>query len=297
MSLGLMILAAIPVLARSDMVVLVTDALLMALLVMSLDIVLGYTGLFNLAQVSLWGSGAYAVVLANLWLGLPTWVALGLSPIAGFLTGLIIGLLCSRVGKYLFPILTLLVAEIYHRAFMYWSTDLGAEMGVFVLGEHYDPRLVYYFVLLACLGSYWISRKAMGSPFGLALRAIRENEIRASFVGSDLRMLRSFSMAFSGILAGLAGGLYVVVHGIVDIHLLHWYYSSEAMALNVISGMGTLTGPFIVGFILSMIKLILDVYVGKGYLITIGSMLIATVLLAPTGIYPIVFAKLRGQKR
>ena len=277
-------LLIIPIFVTRDVVVLMADALVMGIFAMSLDIVLGYTGLFSLAHASVWGSGAYAVVLTKIWWRIPILIGLGFSPIAGFVTGLTMGLICSRVSKLYFPILTLLIAEIYHRAFMYWSADLGAEMDLFILGEYYDPRYLYYFVLLVCLASYWISRKVMDSPFGLTLQAIRENEMRASFVGCNVKKYRALSMAFSGIFAGIAGGLHAMIYGMVDIHLLHWIYSSEVMALNVIGGMGTLSGPLIFGSSLSLLKFYLNVYVGRGYLITIGLILIGVALYVPKGL-------------
>lgn len=273
----------VPMLAPTYLVLLLADALVLGLLVMSLDIVLGYTGLFNLAQASAWGSGCYAVVFAKIWYGIPLWLGLLFAPLGGLVTGLVIGLISSRVNKAYFPILTLGIAEVYHRAFMYWSVDVGAELGLFLLGEYYNPRDLCYLILFICFVSYWVCKKVMDSPFGHTLQAIRENEIRASFVGCNVGMYKCFSLAFSGIFAGVAGGLRAVLYGMVDIHFLHWIYSSEAMALNVIGGLGTLTGPLILGSALSFLKFVLNFYIGVGYLITIGLMLIVVALYIPRG--------------
>ena len=273
----LMIVVA-PLLLPLNLLTLVSAALIFGIFVMSLDIILGFAGLFNFAQIIVFGFGAYTVALLKIWFKIPTWIGLMLSPLVGLVVGLAIGLIASPFTKHYFAVMTLFMGEVIHRVFMYWSGDIGAESGVFIFGTDVHPWAIYYLTLLACLGSYWICRFLMkNSVLGSILKAIRENEIRIKFSGCNIEQYKTLSMGFSGSIAGFAGGLWSALFGVIDIHMFHWIYSAEALALNLVGGLGTLYGPLVIGSFLTFLKFVLNTYLGAGYLILLGLLVIISV--------------------
>ncbi|MFC4408053.1 ABC transporter permease [Haloarchaeobius iranensis] len=258
----------------------VVDILIWGLFALSLDLVMGYTGLVSLGHVLFYGLGAYATVLFAVYLLPSIWLALVAGILVAALIAWVVGYLSIRVSGVYFSMITLAFAELFASlalkmpglraqinptldslglptippltngdngigadAITYGLTG-GPEFGdVSLLGE---IHLYYYVILALVVGSYLVSRRLIDAPFGSVLQAIRESEQRASFLGYDTTMYKRRAFVVSGALAGLAGGLRATQNlGRASPGFLDWLLSGEVIVMTLLGGMGTLYGPMI----------------------------------------------------
>ncbi|WP_435363902.1 ABC transporter permease [Haloarchaeobius sp. DYHT-AS-18] len=270
------------------------DILIWALFALSLDLVMGYTGLVSLGHVLFYGVGAYATVLFALYLIPSFWLALLAGIVVAGLIAWLVGYLSIRVSGVYFSMITLAFAELFASLAvkmpglraefnpflasiglptvppltngedgigaeaLYYGLTSGPEFGgVSLLGE---ITLNYYVILALVVGSYFVARRLIDAPFGSVLQAIRESEQRASFLGYDTTAYKRRAFVVSGALGGLAGGLRAVqTLGRASPGFLDWLLSGEVIVMTLLGGMGTLYGPMIgaAGFI-SLEELLLE---------------------------------------
>jgi branched-chain amino acid transport system permease protein len=102
---------------------------------------------------------------------------------------------------------------------------------------------MYYFVFAAFLGGFWVIWRAIHSPFGHVLRAVRENEPRALSLGYDVDRYKLLAFVLSAGLAGLAGALKALVLQFASLSDVHWHRSGEVVLMTLLGGMGTVVGP------------------------------------------------------
>jgi branched-chain amino acid transport system permease protein len=247
-------------------VTLLNDVLVWALFALSLDFVMGYTGLVSLGHAMFYGLGAYAAILGLMHVSSSVFVVLALAILLSAALAWVVGHLSIRVSGVYFAMITLGFAQLlYNLTFKLEVTggsdglfgadalfglggvgvylyDLELALGPVVFGPN---ALYYYFMLATVVGSYLLARRFMRAPFGSVLQSIRESEDRAAFVGYDVTAYKRRAFVVSGALAGLAGGLYAVGEGFVAPSLLHWLRSGEVIVMTVLGGMGTLYGPMI----------------------------------------------------
>ncbi|WP_435358348.1 ABC transporter permease [Haloarchaeobius sp. DFWS5] len=258
----------------------IVDILIWALFALSLDLVMGYTGLVSLGHVLFYGLGAYATVLFALYLVPSIWLALLAGMAVAALIAWIVGYLSIRVSGVYFSMITLAFAELFASlsqkmpglrgefnpilssiglptippltngedgigadAFYYGLTS-GPEFGdIALLGA---IELQYYVILGLVVGSYFVARRLIDAPFGSVLQAIRESEQRASFLGYDTTAYKRRAFVVSGALGGLAGGLRATQNlGRASPGFLDWLLSGEVIVMTLLGGMGTLYGPMI----------------------------------------------------
>jgi branched-chain amino acid transport system permease protein len=247
-----------------------TELLILGLFALSVDIIMGYTGLVSLGPAAFLGIGAYAGAVA--WL---------------------IGYLSIRIRGVYFAMLTLAFAEMFHELAFNWQSFTGGsdgltgvprpEIGIppFVLSLG-DPYVFFYFVLGVVILVYYGCVRLVNSPFGRVLQAIRDNEERAEFIGYDVRIFKRRSFVISGIIGGLSGSLFALLR-FVDPDVLHWFISAEVLVMNLFGGMGTLYGPIIGAFVFLFSKDLISSYTEHWRLI-LGVIFVGFVIYSPRGI-------------
>jgi len=266
------------------------DALLFGAVAMSLDLLMGYTGLVSFGHAAFFGLGAYstAVLLErgvrSLWLCL----ALALV-IVGLYALLVAYFATTRRGIY-FALLTLIFAEVVYTFFRY-TQAFGGSDGIQGLsapdiapGFAMDtPLRIYYVVVVYLALAYVVCRILVGSHFGRVLVAIRENEDRARFLGYRVQRYKMGVCVISALLTGLAGALYPGRSAYATPDLMHWSISGEFLIMVMIGGIGTLVGPVIGGAFFIVLQEKISSYV-QWYFIVIGLVLIVIVLFMPKGL-------------
>jgi len=266
------------------------DALLFGAVAMSLDLLIGYTGLVSFGHAAFFGLGAYsaAVLLergvSSLWLSLALAVV-----VVGLYAFLVSYFATTRRGIY-FALLTLIFAEVVYTVFRYTQTFGGSD-GIQGLpapsllpGVLVDtPARNYYLVLSYLLFAYLVCRMLVSSHFGRVLAAIRENEDRARFLGYDVQRYKMGVCMISAVLTGLAGALYPGRAAYATPDLLHWSISGEFLIMVMIGGLGTLVGPIIGGAFFIVLQEKVSSYV-QWYSIVVGLVLVFIVLFVPKGL-------------
>ncbi len=252
----------------------------------SLNLLLGQTGLVSFAHAAFFGIGAYSVGLVSLHLGWPAIVGVPLSLAAGGAIAFLMGLVALRAVHLYFSMLTLAISQLlFVLAFTSYDFTLGdngihgIEMPSFLA----DTAQVYWFVVavaglgVLALGLIW------RSPFGASLQAIRDNRLRASFIGLHVRRYELAAFTVAGMFAALAGSLFAVVNRSAYPGLLDWTQGAVPIFIILIGGMFRFYGPLLgaVAYVL------LEEVVTRETLysnLVLGAIFLAIVLIAPTGI-------------
>jgi branched-chain amino acid transport system permease protein len=245
----LLLLIALP---RLIYPILAVDILCWGLFALAFDLVFGYAGLLSFGHAMFWGTSAY--VSANLLLrtGLPVPVALLVGMLASLVLAVPTGYLSIRSAGIYFSMVTLAFAQmidfIARQAEQYTGGDNGLPgIPLRNFGPlHFDnPYHLYYFTFVIAGLGYLVAARAIESPFGQALRAIRDNRTRAQSVGYNPRVQMLVAFMLSAGLSGLAGGLQAIGHGVVSLDAVHWTTSGIVVMMTLLGGTGTLLGPLV----------------------------------------------------
>jgi branched-chain amino acid transport system permease protein len=264
-----------------------------AIFAVSLDLIMGYAGLVSLGHAAYFGLGAYASGLLAKWgWGEPTTGLLFAAAVAG-LFGWITGFLVVRVRHLALIMITLgiglLVAELANRES--WLTGgndglQGVEM--WPLFGRFDFDLygytAYAYALVTLLLVVLLARRLVHSPFGLSLRAIRENERRMPAIGAPSRARLRTVYTIAAAIAGLAGGLLAQSTQFVSLGALSFERSAELVTILVIGGTGRLYGGIVGAIVYMLARDRLSGMNPQFWYFWIGLMLIAVVLFLPDGI-------------
>jgi branched-chain amino acid transport system permease protein len=270
-----------------------TELLIFGLFALSVDIIMGYTGLVSLGPAAFFGIGAYAGALTLLKLANSIWLALAITLVLSGMVAWLIGYLSIRIKGVYFAMLTLAFAQMFHELAFNWQSFTGGSDGLtgvprpgigippFVLSLG-NPYVFFYFVLGVMILVYYGCVKLVNSPFGRVLQAIRDNEERAEFIGYDVRIFKRRSFVISGVIGGLSGSLFALLR-FVDPDVLHWFISAEVLVMNLFGGMGTLYGPIIGAIVFLFSKDVISSYTEHWRLI-LGIIFVGFVIYSPRGI-------------
>ena len=293
-------LPAVPGLPRYYLL-LACDALLFGAIAMSLDLLIGYTGLVSFGHAAFYGLGAYATAILMERGVLSLWACLGSSVLVVGAYALVVSYFATpRRGIY-FALLTLIFAEVVYTFFRYTQTFGGSD-GIQGLpdaelwrGVPIDtPERKYYLGLAYLALAYATCRVVVTSHFGRVLVAIRENEDRARFLGYSVHRYKMAVCLLSALLTGLAGAIYPIRSAFATPDLMVWTESGEFIISVMIGGLGTLVGPILGGVFFTILRDKVSSYV-DWYFIVIGVVLIVIVLFMPKGL--LGFRRLLGFKQ
>jgi branched-chain amino acid transport system permease protein len=283
------------------------ELMIWALLALSLDLVMGYTGLISLGHAMFYGLGAYTAMLVFMHLTPSILVALVAAILICTVVAIVVGHLSIRVTGPYFILITLGFAELFYEGvskfdFTGGSNGLfGVERKFGIPGMSIDFReievgmepivlsggeLYFYFVLIFVVLSYLVARTLMNAPFGSILRSVKENQQRTEFMGYDVRGYKLRAFTISGALAGLAGGLFAAVQGYADPSLFHWLVSGELILMVVLGGTGTLYGPMLGAGVFVGFSDFMSGYISSWRLV-LGVMFVLFVLFLPRGLVSI----------
>jgi branched-chain amino acid transport system permease protein len=285
----LALLPAVPFMSKFYLL-LAFDALLFGTIAMSLDLLMGYTGLVSFGHAAFFGLGAYAsaVLLERGIVSL--WACLLFAVLVVGLYALVVSFFATARRGIYFALLTLIFAEVVYTFFRYTQTFGGSDgiQGVAaprLIGDFaIDTPLRNYYLVLVYLGlAYLACRVLVTSHFGRVLVAIRENEDRARFLGYNVQRYKMAICMISALLTGLGGALYPGRSAFATPDLMLWTVSGEFIIMVMIGGLGTLAGPVVGGAFFVLLQEKVSSYV-DWYFIVIGLVLIFIVLFMPRGL-------------
>jgi branched-chain amino acid transport system permease protein len=226
------------------------NVLCLALFASAFNLLLGYTGLLSFGHAAFLGSAAYVTGLAARTWGWPTELAVLAGTSVAAALGWIFGSLAIRRSGIYFAMITLGFAQLVYFLVvqMGWTGGEDGLQGIprgkaFGLVSLSNQLTMYYFVFGAFLAGFLVIHRAIHSPFGHVLRAVRENEARALSLGYDVDRYKLVAFVLSAALSGLAGSLKALVLQFASLSDVHWHRSGEVVLMTLLGGMGTVLGP------------------------------------------------------
>ena len=281
----LLALALVPLAGSNFAMVLLADVVIFALFAASLHFMMGPGGMVSFGHAAFFGGGAYAAALAVQYAGSPMELALLLAPLGAGLVALIIGWFCVRLSGVYFAMLTLAFAQVLWSIVFQWGEVTGGDDGILGVWPSVwasDTQVYYYLVLVLGVGGILVLRHVLHAPFGYAMRAARDSELRAEAIGMDVKFIQWMGVAFSGGLAGLAGGLYVFAKGSVFPTEMEIARSFDALIMVLLGGVKTLSGPLVGAGAFTLLQDWLSRF--EYWRLALGAMIVLLVILFPQGI-------------
>ncbi len=270
---------------------LVAEILIFAIFAMSLDLILGFTGLMSLGHAAFFGLGAYAVAVLGVQFGLNAWLGLAAGVAIAGAGAALIGFFCVRTGGIPFLMLTLAFSQLLFSVALKWRDVTGGSDGMAIaeqpsfFGFSLSKSLVMYFMALSFFAvSYWGLRRLLNSPLGHAFVGIRENEPRMSAIGYPTRAYKLIAFTIAGAVAGVAGGLYAIFNGFISSDAVYWTASGDVLIMTMLGGAGTLIGPAIGTAVFLLMKNVASSY-SEHWLSIIGVTFICCVMFFPGGLW------------
>jgi branched-chain amino acid transport system permease protein len=230
--------------------VLLMKILCFALFACAFNLLIGFTGLLSFGHAAFFGGASYITGHALKVWGVPFELGLLIGTAFAALSGWLIGGLAIRRQGIYFTMITLALAQMMFFVFLQapftggedglQSIPRGSLLGVIDLS---NDLTMYYVVLAIMVATFALIVRIIHSPFGQVLKAVRENEPRATSLGYEVARYKLLAFVLSAALAGLAGSVKAVVLGFGTLTDVHWSMSGLVVLMTLVGGMGTLFGP------------------------------------------------------
>ena len=283
---GVIAFALLPFWAGVGDTLLMREALILALFAMSLNLLVGTTGLMSFGHAMFYGLGGFAVALSVSNMDWPPLAGLVIAPAVGGVTALVTGLIVLRGTALYFGLLTLGVAQLFWATANGWRNLTGGENGV---PGNYAPGWLqslddqYWFIygsVVFCIGLLYVITR---SPFGDTLRGIRENRRRATFMGVCVKRYELSAFVIAGTFGGISGGLFAMHAGLVSSTIMDWRSSALPLIVGLLGGVGSFLGPAVGALFFMFVR---EELVARTILwdLAIGIVVLGVILLAPKGL-------------
>jgi branched-chain amino acid transport system permease protein len=272
-----------------------TRVLVLGLAAMSLNFLLGFTGVLSFGHAAYFGLGAYGAGLALKLLAPSTPLAIVLGMLLGIVVGAALGALIVRRRGVYFAMCTIAFGQVFYFIAFRWNSLTGGDdglrgfsrqpvgLGVFTLDILNNLTLFYYFVLFCFTIAVGIMAFLLRSPFGRTLLAIRENERRARFLGIPVEQHIWLSFVISCAFMSMAGTLYALLNNFADPKGLHYTQSGDFVIMAVLGGMRSFWGPLLGAAVFVVLQDYLS-SVTTNWQSLIGVMFVVVVLFFPRGL-------------
>jgi branched-chain amino acid transport system permease protein len=278
---------------------LASRVVILGLAAMSLNFLLGFTGVLSFGHAAYFGLGAYGAAMTIKYLTPSTPLAIVVGIVVGTVAAAVIGaLIVKRRGVY-FAMVTIAFGQVFYFITFRWNSVTGGDDGI--TGWHREPlhlgfttidilgndKAFYYLVLLMFAMGVGIMAVLLRSPLGRSLIAIRENERRARFLGIPVERHIWISFVISGGFAALAGTLYALLSNFTDPRSLHWTLSGNFVIMAVLGGMRSFWGPLLG----AAIFVVLQDYVSshtENWMSFIGLFFVLVVTFFPRGVLGVI---------
>jgi branched-chain amino acid transport system permease protein len=264
------LLGLLPWIAEKFTVQLATRLLIMAIFAMSLNLLVGFTGLVSLGHAAFFGVAGYCLALASpQYEAASLWTSLPLALLASGVLALAIGMLVLRTGGVYFIMATLAFAQMVY--FLFHDSGLAGGSDGLYINARPDASIagwrpfdlekftqLHFVVLAAFVAVFGLLARLKASPFGAVLAGIRVNEGRMRALGFATFRYKLASFVIAGVLAGLAGYLAAVQYGVVNPEMLGWHLSGSVLMMVILGGLGTLAVPVVGAAAMLLLELVLQ---------------------------------------
>lgn len=288
--------ALLPLFASPYLLLLMLPFIAYSIALFGFNLLFGTTGLLSFGHALFLGVGAYTAAAMSSKFGILSFeIILATAALASALLALLVGALCVRYTKIFFGMLTLAFGMLFHSFLFKFYAVTGGDQGMRVLrplllGMEWrggktafltGPFYYYALALLAVLGL--LMWRITQSPFGLHLRAIRENAGKAAYVGVEIFRMRLAAFVISAVYGGIGGTILAVTTGLADPELAYWTHSGNLVFMAVLGGSGTFVGPAI-GALAFVILQDFVMAITQYWRFVMGAVLVGLVIFMPQGL-------------
>jgi branched-chain amino acid transport system permease protein len=288
--------ALLPLFASPYLLLLMLPFIAYSIALFGFNLLFGTTGLLSFGHALFLGVGAYTAAAMSSKFGILSFeIILATAALASALLALLVGALCVRYTKIFFGMLTLAFGMLFHSFLFKFYAVTGGDQGMRVLrplllGMEWrggktafltGPFYYYALALLAVLGL--LMWRITQSPFGLHLRAIRENAGKAAYVGVEIFRMRLAAFVISAVYGGIGGTILAVTTGLADPELAYWTHSGNLVFMAVLGGSGTFVGPAI-GALVFVILQDFVMAITQYWRFVMGAVLVGLVIFMPQGL-------------
>ncbi len=276
--------------------VVISKAFTLAIFAMSLDLLVGYTGLFSLGHAVFFGAGSYTVAMLMLHAGITSfWIGAPLGLIVATLLAVLSGLLVVRFSGLYFLLLTFALGELFF-GFTWrvkWLQTPGVEAcigipkpNLGIPGFTWTATSFYFFCLFLLVLSFFLLKRIVSSQFGNALTGIRENETRMRALGYNTLLYKYVAYILAGLFAGLGGVLFAYVMGFTVPELFGIQYSFMGQLMIILGGAGTIFGPVLGALIIVFLELLISLIAPVRWPLILGVFFVTIIMFYRGGLAP-----------
>jgi branched-chain amino acid transport system permease protein len=299
--MAFLLLAMAPLYLSSYLLTLLTQAVISAMLAMSLDLLLGYTGLASLGHAAYLGVGAYSVGVLSTQYGANVWVTLAVGVLLAALVAAVFGLVALRATGVYFLMITLSLGMIVWGLAQRWVSMTRGDNGISGIPKpdlglpwsFATPMAFYYLVLVGFLVAGSMLGIIVRSPFGQSLVGIRESESRMRTLGYHVWLHKYIGFVIAGAVGGFAGVFWAYYNGFVSPGDMELATSVEILLMVALGGRGTLLGPALGAGVIVLLRNLVSVYTQR-WLLILGAIYVLTIIYAPEGIVGAAKQLLKG---
>ena len=285
MVLALIIFLILPLFISRFYVYMIALILVTGLLATSLNMVLGFGGMYQFHHAVFYGVGAYGAALMLTKTNLPAWMGFLAAPVVATLLSLVMGLICIRLSKLYFGMLQLSLGSLVWAIIFRWYSFTGGDDGIHGIPL---PDLIssgrgsYYFTVVITALCLLLMYFIIHSPFGRAFQAIRDNPERGEAIGINVKKHQLMGLMIAGFFAGVAGSLFMVVEGSVFPDLLFWTLSMEVLIMCLLGGWFSFLGPMLGAGIIVSLRTVVGIYT-EYWTMILGIILMLLIFFLPEG--------------
>jgi branched-chain amino acid transport system permease protein len=276
----------------------VTLVFIFSLVVVGLNLLMGFAGQVSLGHAGFFGIGAYAVAVGPTSLGLPSWLALiGGAALAGLLA-FVIGRPVLRLRGHYLAVATMGLGLLVAMVFNNEAAWTGGPDGMLVphltlFGWRVHGPLSWYWVAgVSLVIGAWIAVNVIASPTGRALRAIHDSEVAARVLGVDVARYKLIAFVLSAMYAAVAGSYFALFDGLVTPEAAGFLRSIEFVTMAVLGGLGSIVGSIVGAATLTVLPQLLTVFQDYEHIV-LGLVMIVVMVFLPAGIVPSLVAAFR----
>lgn len=297
----IVVLIIIPILLPSEYYInLISTILIFALLAMSLNILVGYTGLSSLGHAGFFGAAGYCAGVINILLGRGFLASFIGALVFSILLAAIFGFINVRTKGTTFFMVTIALGQILWGASQTWTSITGGANGMIGFSDPSffgiqikSAQSYYYLIIVVFIICFYIIYRLINSSFGLTLRGIKDNSKRMSHLGYNIYLHVWIAYVISGTFAGIAGILFVFFNHFNSPEVLSLVNSAKALMMVLVGGVGTFGGPLLGAVIIVSLENLISTFTNRWVLI-MGLLYIIVVLFSPEGLL-VLFKKYQSR--
>lgn len=284
----LLILVAIGCFASRFLLYLTMRIMILSVFAMGYNIIFGRTGLLSFGHAAFYAAGAYGVALCTLHLSPHPLLAIAIGVIAAAILALLIGFFCVRHTEIYFAMLTLAFGMMVFSLLWNLRDITGGDDGISGIMRGYislgllkipiaKDSQYFFLVLFFFVLTFVVIQRLYQSPFGLVLAGIRENSVRSQFAGLPVKRYRLAAFVISGLFAGLAGALSILLESNVTPFAAHWSHSADPVLVSLMGGIQTFSGPFVGSVVFVVLREVIERFT-HNWMLWFGLILLAIIL-------------------